>query len=124
GIRGYRDTWDIKSETLEIEAEKYIFSWLRIRADGRFYNQSKAVFWSDDYTGGEPTFGPRGQYWSGDRELSPFWSVLFGGRALASWMAEERRILGIFEGFQAAFGVDILVYNYSDFTLGGQAPRD
>jgi hypothetical protein len=124
GVRAYRDTWDVKSETVELEGEKYIFPWLRLRAGGRFYNQTGALFWSDDYTGGEPLHGPRGQYWSGDRELSPFWSVMVGGRLLASWMAEERRILGIFEGFQSAFGLDVLIYNYSDFTLGGRAPLD
>jgi len=124
GVRGYRDTWDIKSVTLEAEAEKYLFPWLRIRAGGRFYRQTAAVFWSDDYTGGEPLHGPRGQFWSGDREISPFWSLMLGGRALASWMAEEHRIIGIFEGFQAAVGFDILGYNYSDFTLAGKAPLD
>jgi hypothetical protein len=39
-------------------------------------------------------------------------------------MAEEHRIIGIFEGFQAAVGFDILGYNYSDFTLAGKAPLD
>jgi hypothetical protein len=124
GVRVYRDTWDVKSGTLEIEAEKYIFPWLRLRVGGRYYRQSGAMFWSDDYTGGEPVHGPRGQYWSGDRELSPFSSVLVGSRLLASWMAEDRRILGIFQGFQAGLGLDVLFYNYTDFTLAGRAPED
>ena len=38
----------------------------------RVYHQTGAVFWSDDYTGGDPPLGPKGQYWTGDRELSPF----------------------------------------------------
>jgi hypothetical protein len=124
GARGYRDTWRIWSGTFEIEGEKYIFPWLRLRATGRYYRQTGAMFWSDDYTGGEPAYGPRGQYWSGDRELSPFASYLVGGRATASWTADERRILGIFQGFQAGFGVDVLFYDYKDFTLAGRAPQD
>ena len=124
GTRFYRDTWDVKSVTLELEGEKYIFPWLRLRATGRYYLQSGASFWSDDYTGGEPAHGPRGQYWSGDRELSPFSSFLVGGRLLASWTAEERRILGLFQGFQAGVGLDVLIYNYTDFTLAGRAPQD
>jgi Protein of unknown function (DUF3570) len=124
GARLYHDTWNIWSGTVELEAEKYIFPWLRLRANARYYRQTEALFWSDDYTGGEPVHGPRGQYWTGDRELSPFSSVMVGGRALASWMADERRILGIFQGFQAGFGVDVLFYNYTDFTLAGRAPLD
>jgi hypothetical protein len=124
GVRVYRDTWDIWSGTLEFEAEKYIFPWLRLRGTGRYYLQTGALFWSDDYTGGEPLHGPRGQYWSGDRELSPFSSIMLGGRLLASWMAEENRIIGIFQGFSGAVGIDVLFYDYRDFTLAGRAPQD
>ena len=49
---------------------------------------------------------------------------MVGGRALASWMAEDHRLIGIFDGFQAAVGLDVLFCNYTDFTLGGQAPLD
>jgi hypothetical protein len=124
GLRGYRDTWDIWSATVELEAEKYLLSWLRLRGTGRYYWQTGALFWSDDYTGGEPAHGQRGQYWSGDRELSPFSSFLFGVRALGSWSADERRMLGIFQGIQAAVGIDVMAYAYRDFTLAGQSPRD
>jgi len=124
GVRGYRDTWDILSATFELEAEKYIFPWLRLRANGRYYNQSGALFWSDDYTGGEPEHGPRGQYWSGDRELSPFSSYLVGARAIGAWSAGERRIAGVFEALQGGVGLDILFYDYRDFTLGGRKPSD
>jgi hypothetical protein len=124
GLRGYRDTWDIWSGTVELEGEKYFLPWLRLRATGRYYNQSGALFWSDDYTGGEPTNGQRGQYWSGDRELSPFSSILAGARILGSWSAGERRVAGIFQGLQAAAALDLIFYNYRDFTLAGQSPRD
>jgi hypothetical protein len=123
-VRGYRDTWDIVSATVELEAEKYLLPWLRLRGTGRYYQQSAALFWSDDYTGGEPAHGQRGQYWSGDRELSPFSSWVFGVRALGSWTAEQRRILGIFQGLQAAASFDLMVYAYRDFTLAGREPRD
>jgi Protein of unknown function (DUF3570) len=124
GLRGYRDTWDIWSGTFELEGEKYIFPWLRLRATGRYYRQKGALFWSDDYTGGEPLYGPRGQYWSGDRELSPFSSYLVGARVIGSWTAGEQRMVGIFEGLQAGVGLDVLFYDYSDFTLGGRKPAD
>ncbi|HXX70027.1 MAG TPA: DUF3570 domain-containing protein, partial [Polyangiaceae bacterium] len=80
-LRGYYDTWAIKSGTAELEFEKSLGESVRLMARGRFYDQTGAVFWSDDYTAGAPPLGPRGQYWTGDRELSPFWSWLAGVRA-------------------------------------------
>ena len=80
GARVYRDTWDITSGTGDIEIEKYLFEGFRVAARGRYYKQTGASFWSDDYTGGDPPLGPKGQYWSGDRELSPFSSYSFGLR--------------------------------------------
>jgi hypothetical protein len=124
GLRGYRDTWDLWSATAELEAEKYLLPWLRVRGTARYYRQSGALFWSDDYTGGEPVFGQRGQYWSGDRELSPFSSVLVGARILGSWSAGDRRIGGVFQGLQAAASFDVILYDYRDFTLAGREPRD
>jgi hypothetical protein len=124
GVRGYRDTWDILSGTFELEGEKYLLPWLRLRATGRYYRQSGALFWSDDYTGGEPEHGPRGQYWSGDREVSPFSSYLVGARFVGAWSASEQRIAGVFEGLQAGAGLDVLFYDYRDFTLGGRKPLD
>jgi hypothetical protein len=123
-VRGYRDTWDVWSGTVELEAEKYLATFLRVRADARFYQQSEALFWSDDYTGGEPAHGPRGQYFTGDRELSPFSSWLLGGRVLGSWVADAHRIVGVFQGIQAGASLHVLLYGYRDFTLGGRPPGD
>ena len=124
-FRGYRDTWDVLSQTYEIEAERYMLPWLRLAAKGRYYNQTGALFWSDDYTGGEPKHGPRGQYWSGDRELSPLKSYLFGGRVLGSWKGtREDRLLGMLLDFSAGASLDVIQTELEDFTLAGTAPDD
>ena len=47
GVRGYDDSWKVKSLTFEAEFEKYIGESLRAMARARFYKQSGAVFWSD-----------------------------------------------------------------------------
>jgi len=125
GARLYRDTWDIFGQTYEIDAERYMLPWLRILVRGRYYTQTKALFWSDDYTGGEPATGPRGQYWSGDRELSPLSSYLIGGRALVTREGRPgARVAGLFLSLSGAFGFDLLKTNLRDFTLGGRAPDD
>jgi hypothetical protein len=125
GVRGYRDTWDVLGQTYELEAERYIFPWLRILARGRFYTQTGALFWSDDYTGGEPRYGPRGQYWSGDRELSPLHSYMIGGRLLASWRGRPGgRILGALLAFELGANLDAMKTELQDFTWSGIPPND
>lgn len=125
GARLYRDTWDIFGQTYELDAERYMLPWLRVLVRARYYTQTKALFWSDDYTGGEPATGPRGQYWSGDRELSPLSSYLVGGRALVTREGRPgQRIFGLFLSVSGAVSFDLLKTNLRDFTLGGRAPDD
>ena len=125
GARLYRDTWDIFGQTYEVEAERYMLPWLRVLVRARYYDQTKALFWSDDYTGGEPETGPRGKYWSGDRELSPLSSYLLGARALATREGRPgQRVFGLFLSFSGSLGFDLLKTNLRDFTLGGRAPDD
>ena len=125
GMRFYRDTWDILGETAELEFEKYLTQSIRVLARGRYYHQTEALFWSDDYTGGEPVSGPRGQYWSGDRELSPLSSWMLGGRALFALQgAPGARVLGFMLRFQGMAGFDLLKTNLKNFTWSGDAPDD
>jgi len=125
GARLYRDTWDIFGQTYELDAERYMLPWLRVLVRARYYTQTKALFWSDDYTGGEPATGPRGQYWSGDRELSPLSSYLLGARALVTREGRPgQRVLGLFLSLSGAVSFDLLKTNLRDFTLGGRAPDD
>jgi hypothetical protein len=125
GIRAYRDTWSIVSGTYELDAEKNIFSWLRLQVQGRYYHQTEALFWSDDYTGGEPLNGPRGQYFSGDRELSPLSSFLGGARITASFHGRPgERVASMFLDFDASLGVNVLKTFLQNFTWAGFNPDD
>lgn len=120
GVRGYRDSWDLLSQTYEVDAERYMLPWLRLLVRGRYYKQTGTQFWSDDYTGGEPKFGPRGQYWSGDRELSPLSSYLLGGRVLMGWNGRSGdRVAGMFLDLDLSVGVDFIKTNLDDFTWAG-----
>jgi hypothetical protein len=122
--RVYRDTWDITSGTGELEAERYILEGLRVAARGRYYKQSGAVFWSDDYTGGDAPLGPKGQYFTGDRELSPFWSLGLGLRLTYTLHPTPKadggdRVLGIFSNLKFGASGDAIQYSYDEYTLGG-----
>jgi len=123
--RVYRDTWDVTSGTGELEIERYLLEGLRVTGRGRFYKQSGAIFWSDDYTGGDAPLGPRGQYFTGDRELSPFLSASLGFRV--SWAIRPTpkpeggtaRLLGIFTDAKVGWSADAIQFSYDEYTLAG-----
>lgn len=125
GARLYRDTWDILGQTYELEAERYVWPDLRVMVHGRYYTQTEALFWSDDYTGGEPQDGPRGQYWTGDRELSPLSSYLLGGRFIFKKTADQQKKFGNFlHSFETSFSFDLMKTSLKEFTWGGSKPDD
>jgi hypothetical protein len=116
GVRGYWDTWNVSAGDVEAEFEKYLGESFRVTLRGRLYAQSGAIFWSDDYTGGE---GPKGQYWTGDRELSPFVSVMGGLRAIYTARPQSGRYLGLLSGIRLGLSGDVVQFAYSDYTLAG-----
>jgi hypothetical protein len=119
GVRAYWDTWDIKSGDVTAEFEKYLGDSFRATLRGRVYKQTGAIFWSDDYTGGAAPLGPRGQYWTGDRELSPFTSYLVGLRAIYTVTPTKGRLGGFISGLRFGATADLIQFDYSQFTLGG-----
>ena len=127
GGRIYRDTWDITSGTLDAELERYLWEGFRVGVRGRYYRQSGALFWSDDYTGGDPPLGPKGQYWTGDRELSPFSSAVLGLRLTYNLQPTAKpgqtgtpRFIGIFSGLKVGASADAMQFWYDEYTLAGQ----
>jgi hypothetical protein len=118
GARAYDDTWDIKSGTVDAEFEKYFGERFRAVARARFYKQSGALFWSDDYSGGNAPLGPKGQYFTGDRELSPFESILVGLGATYA-VTPQKRVLGLMSGFKFSLNGDVIQFIYNDYTLAG-----
>jgi hypothetical protein len=121
GVRGYRDSWNIYSGEAELEVEKYFGSSFRAAINGRFYKQTGAIFWSDDYSGGNPPLGPRGQYFTGDRELSPFFSVMGGIKLTYAASAGEKKVAGFLTGLRIVAAANIIDFNYDEYTLGGVA---
>jgi hypothetical protein len=118
-MRGYDDSWGVVSETGGAEFEKYIGEAFRLLVRGRFYNQGGADFWSDDYSGGALSLASKGEYWAGDRALSPFWSWLGGVRGIYTVASEHGRLLGMMTRLKVGASFDMQGFNYSQFTLGG-----
>ncbi len=115
--RGYRDTWDIQSVTAELAYTQLLGDDLRLLFRGRYYNQTGAAFFSDDY----PRF-PKGQYFTGDRELSPFASYTVGGRITFSVPPDdEGDVLGFLSSLDLIGRFDYLYYDFREFRYGRAA---
>lgn len=109
-LRVYRDTWSVRSLTAELGYEQVIGAGLRLRVRGRYYWQTGAAFFSDDYL-----LEPRGQYFTGDRELSPMRSMLLGGEL--TWTAptnDEGKVL-FFDGLTLVLKGDVLKSWFPEF---------
>lgn len=110
--RFYWDTWNIKSGTVEAWWDQYLFPKLLLRLRGRFYQQTRALFYRD---AGEAlsyeAVGPVGQFFTGDRELSPFRDWLIGLKLSYLKSADERgKIARVFEGLDLSLKADLLFY--------------
>lgn len=112
--RVYRDSWDVRSLTAELAYEQSLGSDLRLRVRGRYYRQGGAAFFSDDYG-----LLPRGQYFTGDRELSDMQSFMVGGQL--SWTLQaggEGVSLGPFSSFHLVLKGDWIRHDFQAFRYG------
>jgi hypothetical protein len=112
GGRFYDDSWGVKSGTAELTWEQYLVPTLLVRLRGRFYQQTRAVFYRD---AGEArsydAVGPVGQYFTGDRELSPFRDYLVGVKVSYLRAADERgKVWRVFEALDLNLKVDAMKY--------------
>jgi hypothetical protein len=73
--RYYTDTWAVHSHTAELKFNKYIFNDLVLGLDYRYYAQTGAFFYRDDYVGSTFTLG---SYRTADYKLKPFSSNTVG----------------------------------------------
>jgi uncharacterized protein DUF3570 len=98
--RIYHDTWDITSHTIQLRLLVELTPAVELRLRNRFYVQNGALFYASNYTDFE-------QYMTFDRELSPFWSDLIGGKI--SWK--------VVPTVEIEGKLDVFYFAYSDFPL-------
>jgi hypothetical protein len=77
-VRGYDDSWAVRAITGDVTGTKYVGQNLLVAVRAHYHLQSGASFYRDAL--GYQTLGPAGQYWTGDRELSPMGNYLLGGK--------------------------------------------
>jgi len=97
---GYgRDNWRVEHESLMLGFQLRLFErWVaRLGAGG--WHQTRAAFYRNDYP-----YGPPGAYWSADRRLSSYWAWWAESGLRLLWLAEDRRVLGLFRHLAVDFG--------------------
>jgi hypothetical protein len=110
--RFYIDTWGVKSGTAEVSWDEWLHPQVLLRVRGRFYQQSRALFYRDaGETLSYEAVGPVGQYFTGDRELSPFRDYLAGFKLAWVRNADERgKVLRWFEQMDFNAKLDLIDY--------------
>jgi len=117
-LRFYRDTWHLRAISAELGYEQSLGAALRLRVRGRFHVQSGAAFYSDDYV-----LMPRGQYFTGDRELSPLKTMLGGAELVWNAVPDaDGEILGFLSTFELRLRGDALKTMLDDFHYDRVAP--
>ena len=108
GIRLYRDSWAVMADTAELNYNQYVQQHFLFTLRGRDHQQTGASFYrtSRDYR----TLGPGGQYWTGDRELSPM-SNFLGSAKLAYVRRPGQERNSWFSELEVSAKVDGLVYH-------------
>ena len=103
--RYYTDTWDINAHNVDFSVAKVISDKLQVSLGARFYTQTAASFYSDDFAQ-EFTFMAR------DKELSDMSSYSFGGRV----SYELFRDRGLFGVGRLTMMIDRIHFDYNNFT--------
>jgi hypothetical protein len=106
-VRLYQDSWAMQAVTGDLVVNKYLSSVMLLSLRGHYHIQSGASFYRDAV--GYRLDGPAGQYWTGDRELSPMSNYLAGGR-MAFLRRPQQEHATWFAEMEADVKYEILVY--------------
>jgi hypothetical protein len=106
--RLYQDSWAIQAVSGEVLLNKYFGQSILLTLRGRYHLQSGASFYRNG--GDYRDLGPVGQYWTGDRELSPMSNYLAGGK-LALLRRPEQQHASWFVEMELNVKYELLLYH-------------
>jgi hypothetical protein len=96
--RFYDDTWGVVGGNVELAYSQYVGKPLLLRFYARAYQQTAATFFKDAFY--YETESTAGEYFTGDRELSPVRNVLAGAKLNLITVGEEKPVWGMFDKLQ------------------------
>lgn len=105
--RFYNDTWGVTSGNAELGYSQYAGKSLLVRLYARVYQQSAATFFKDAFY--YETESTAGEYFTGDRELSPVRNATLGGKLTVITVGEDEPVLGIFDKLQLNLRGDVML---------------
>jgi len=105
--RFYNDTWNVTGGDVELAYSQYLGTSLLLKFRARVYQQSAAAFFKDAFF--YETESTAGEYFTGDRELSPVRSALVGGKLTLISVGEDKPVWGLFDKLQFNVKGDLLM---------------
>jgi Protein of unknown function (DUF3570) len=106
--RLYQDSWAVQAMTADLQVNKYLGQSMLLTLRGRYHLQGGASFYRDGQA--YVNLGPVGQYWTGDRELSPMSNTLAGGRVAFLRRPQQQRSAWFVE-MEADVKYEFLMYH-------------
>ena len=100
------DTWRVIGGDVELAYSQYVGNSLLLKFRARAYQQSAAKFFKDAFF--YETESTAGEYFTGDRELSPVRSALVGAKLTLITIGEDKPVWGLFDKLQVNFKGDVL----------------
>lgn len=119
--RFYDDTWRVYGGDVELGYSQYVGNAFLLKVHTRVYQQSAASFFKDAFF--YETESTAGEYFTGDRELSPVRSALLGAKLTMISVGDDKPVWGLFEKLQFSLKGDLLILDQlaADNTLNNPA---
>jgi hypothetical protein len=118
--RFYNDSWGVTGGNVELAYSQYLGKPLLARLFARLYQQSAATFFKDAFY--YETESSAGQFFTGDRELSPVRNATFGAKLTVITVGGAKPVWGIFDKLQLNLrGEMMLIANLAHDNLEANA---
>jgi hypothetical protein len=105
--RFYDDTWRVIGGDVELGYSQYIGKSLLLKLHARVYQQSAANFFKDAFF--YQTESTAGEFFTGDRELSPVRNATVGGKLTLITIGGDKPVWGLFDKLQVNAKADVLL---------------
>jgi uncharacterized protein DUF3570 len=105
--RFYNDTWGVTGGNVGLGFSQYIGKPLLLRVQLRVYQQSAATFFRDAFF--YETLSTAGEFWTGDRELSPVRNATLGGKLSLITIGGDKPVWGLFDKLQLHVKADLMM---------------